>query len=1053
MSEFFIRRPIVAMVISILMVIMGLITLSSIPISKYPEITPPMVQVTTLFNGANAVNVEQAVATPIEQQVNGVEQMLYMKSINAADGSLTLQVSFEVGTNLDNANMLTQNRVSQASAKMPNEVKAFGVTTKKSMVFPIMLVSLTSPDSTYDGLFLNNYANINIVDQLKRLKGVGDVILFGGADYSMRIWLQPDQLTKLNLTVTDVMNAVKKQNAISPGGKFGAPPTPKGVEYTYSVLLQERLVTEEEFGNIIVKSDEKGSIIRLKDIGRLELGMENYNSFSRLNKKAASTIVIFQMPGSNALEVADLVKSTMTELKTRFPEDLTYDISLNTTESVSVGIEEIIHTLFEAVFLVIIVVFLFLQDWRATLIPLLTVPVSLIGTFIIFPLLGFSVNVLSLLGLVLAIGLVVDDAIVVVEAVMHNIEHGMKPKEATQKAMKEVGGPVVAIALILAAVFVPVAFAGGITGRLYQQFAITIAISVLFSAFNALTLSPALAAILLKPKKKSNGWLQRFFDAFNRMFDKFTLGYTGVAGIVASKSVRSIMIIGVVLLVTGILGKNIPGGFVPEEDEGYYLVNIQLPDAASLERTDQVARKIEKIINDTEGVAYSTLVVGYSMLTQSFSTNNAFVFISLEPWDERAKTAKQLIEETNIAFRSTITDATAIAFGPPPIEGLGTSAGFTLQLLDRSGNTPQFLDEQAKNFVAAARKRPEIGSAFTLYRSNVPQKQINIDYDKAEKLNIDQNEITSTISTYLGSTYVNDFNRFGRQYKVFVQAEAEDRLSPDDIARYYVRSRDGEIIPLNTLAQVVDITGPSYTNRFNMFRAAEISGAPAEGYSSSDALNALEEVAETLPKELGIAWSNMSYQEKAAEGTGGTMFLMALIFVFLILAAQYESWKLPFSVLLGVPAAIFGAFLGLWLGGLWSPSYVNNVFAQIGLVMLIGLTAKNAILIVEFAKMLHEEQGKSLFDAALESAKLRLRPILMTSFAFMLGVVPLLTASGAGAEARKVMGIAVFSGTLIATIIGVIVVPALFVFIEGIGAKNLPAGQAGENVDSPETHA
>ncbi|MFZ2905585.1 MAG: multidrug efflux RND transporter permease subunit [Cyclobacteriaceae bacterium] len=1036
MSEFFIRRPIVAMVISILMVIMGLITLKGIPISKYPEITPPMVQVTTVFNGANAVNVEQAVATPIEQQVNGVEQMLYMKSINAADGSLTLQVSFEVGTDLDNANMLTQNRVSQSSAKMPNEVKAYGVTTKKSMVFPMMLVSLSSPNATYDGLFLNNYANINIVDQLKRIQGVGDVLLFGGADYSMRVWLKPDQLTKLNLTVTDVMNAVKKQNAISPGGKFGAPPTPAGVEYTYSVLLQERLVTEEEFGNIIVKSDEKGSIIRLKDIARLELGMENYNSYSRLNGKPASSIVVYQMPGSNALDVAERVQSTMAELNTRFPDDLRYDISLNTTRAVSVGIEEIIHTLFEAVVLVILVVFLFLQDWRATLIPLLTVPVSLIGTFIIFPLLGFSVNVLSLLGLVLAIGLVVDDAIVVVEAVMHNIEHGMNPKEATQKAMKEVGGPVIAIALILAAVFVPVAFAGGITGRLYQQFAITIAISVLFSAFNALTLSPALSAILLKPKKKSTGWLQRFFDSFNRVFDKFTLSYTGVAGIVARKSIRSIIIMGIVLVATGFLGKFIPGGFLPEEDEGYYLINVQLPDAASLERTNETAEKLEKIISETPGVAYSTVVIGYSMLTQSYSTNNAFVFVSLKPWDERPEyTAKQLIQRTNLAIRNNITDATVIAFGPPPIEGLGTSAGFTLQLLDRSGNSPQFLDQQARNFLAEVNKRPEIGRAFTLFRSNVPQKQIVIDYDKAEKLNIDQNEITSTISTYLGSSYVNDFNRFGRQYKVFVQAEAEDRLEPDDIARYYVRSRSGEIIPLNTLAEVKDISGPSYTNRFNMFRAAEISGAPAEGYSSQDALNALEEVAATLPKELGIAWSNMSYQEKAAEGTGGTMFLMALVFVFLILAAQYESWKLPFSVLLGVPAAILGAFLGLWLGGLWSTSYVNNVFAQIGLVMLIGLTAKNAILIVEFAKMLHEEQGKSLFDAALESAKLRLRPILMTSFAFMLGVVPLLTASGAGAEARKVMGIAVFSGTLIATIIGVIVVPGLFVLIESIGGK------------------
>jgi HAE1 family hydrophobic/amphiphilic exporter-1 len=1034
MSEFFIRRPIVAMVISILMVIIGLITLSGIPISKYPDITPPMIQVTTTFNGANAVNVEQAVATPIEQQVNGVEEMLYMKSINAADGSLTLQVSFEVGTNLDNANMLTQNRVSQANAKMPNEVKSFGVTTKKSLVFPLMLVSLSSPNSTYDGLFLNNYANINVVDQLKRLKGVGDVVLFGGADYSMRVWLKPDQLTKLDLTVNDVANAVKKQNAIAPGGKFGAPPSPTGVEYTYTVTLQERLISEEEFGNIIVKSDERGAIIRLKDVARIELGLDNYNATSRLNGKAAATIVVYQMPGSNALEVADLVQNTMVELVTRFPEDLRYDISLNTTRAISVGIEEIVHTLFEAVFLVIIVVFIFLQDWKATLIPLLTVPVSLIGTFIIFPMLGFSVNVLSLLGLVLAIGLVVDDAIVVVEAVMHNIEHGMNPKEATQKAMKEVGGPVVAIALILAAVFVPVAFAGGITGRLYQQFAITIAISVLFSAFNALTLSPALSAIILRPKKESNGWLQRFFNWFNKVFDKFTLGYTGLAGIVAKKSIRSVIIILIVGGVTGILGKFIPGGFVPEEDEGYYLINVQLPDAASLQRTDQVSKKVEAILSKYEGIEFSTVVLGYSLLTQSYSTNNAFIFVSLRPWDERTKTAKEMILETNLAFRNTISEATAIAFGPPPIEGLGTSAGFTLQLQDRSGNSPQFLDEQTRNFIAEARKRPEIGSIFSLYRSNVPQKKIVIDLDKAEKLNIDLSEITSTISTYLGSAYVNDFNRFGRQYKVYVQAESEDRLQPADVGKYYVRSRAGTIIPLMTLAIVEDNAGPSYTNRFNMYRSAEISGAPREGYSSSDALTALEEVAATLPKELGIAWSNMSYQEKAAEGTGGTMFLMALIFVFLILAAQYESWKLPFSVLLGVPAAVFGAFLGLWLGGLWSPSYVNNVFAQIGLVMLIGLTAKNAILIVEFAKMLYE-QGKPLFESALEAAKLRLRPILMTSFAFMLGVVPLLTASGAGAEARKVMGMAVFMGTLIATIIGVIVVPGLFVLIESIGAK------------------
>jgi HAE1 family hydrophobic/amphiphilic exporter-1 len=852
----------------------------------------------------------------------------------------------------------------------------------------------------------------------------------------MRIWLDPDQLTKLGLTVNEVSNAVKKQNLIAPGGKLGAAPSPEGVEHTYTVTLQERLVTEEEFGNIIVKADEKGSVIRLKDIARLELGQENYNSYSRLNSKPAASIVVFQIPGSNALEVYDEVSKTMKQVEKYFPDDLNYNISLNTTSSISVGIEEIVHTLFEAVALVILVVFIFLQNGRATLIPLLTVPVSLIGTFIIFPLLGFSVNVLSLLGLVLAIGLVVDDAIVVVEAVMHNIEHGMKPKEATQKAMKEVGGPVVAIALILAAVFIPVAFTGGITGRLYQQFAITIAISVLFSAFNALTLSPALSAILLKPKKESKGLLQKFFDAFNRGFESFTLKYAGLAGFMAKKPIRSIYVIAIMIGLVVVLGKAIPGGFVPEEDEGYYLINVQLPDAASLERTDKTAKKVEAILSRFEEIEYTTVVMGFSLLTQNYSTNNAFVFVSLKPWDERHRTAKELIAATNGAFRGAISEATAIAFAPPPIEGLGTSAGFTIQLQDRSGGTPQYLDMQAKKFIEELKKRPEIANAFTLYRSNVPQKRITVDFDKAEKMNVDISELNSTISTYLGSSYVNDFNRFGRQYKVFVQAEGKDRLSEKDLFRYFVRSRNGDMIPLSTLTSVTEISGPSYTNRYNMYRSAEISGAPAEGYSSTDALNAIDEVAASLPNELSIAYSNMSYQEKMAAGTGGTVFLMALVFVFLILAAQYESWKLPFSVLLGVPAAVLGAFFGLWLFGLWSTSYVNNVFAQIGLVMLIGLTAKNAILIVEFAKMLHE-QGKPLYESAVEAAKLRLRPILMTSFAFMLGVLPLVTAEGAGAEARKVMGISVLMGTLIATIIGVIIVPALFVFIESIGKKKL----------------
>ncbi|SMO82598.1 efflux RND transporter permease subunit [Solitalea koreensis] len=1036
MSEFFIRRPIVAMVISILMVILGLITLRSTPVSQYPDITPPMIQVTTTYTGANAVNVEQAVATPIEQQVNGVEQMLYMKSINANDGSLTLQVSFEVGANLDNANMLTQNRVSQAGAKLPVDVKNFGVTTKKSLVFPLLLVSLSSPDGRYNSLFLNNYANINIVDQLARIPGVGQVNLFGGYDYSMRIWLDPAKLAKLGLTANDIINAVKQQNAITPGGKFGAPPTPPGVDYSYAVKLQDRLTTEEEFGNIIIKSSKEGAIVKLKDAGRIELGTENYNSYSRLNGKEAATLAIYQLPGSNALDVAEKVKTTVKQLSERFPEGLKYDVSLDTTAAISAGIDEIVHTLFEAVVLVILVVFIFLQDWRATLIPLLTVPVSLIGTFIVFPLLGFSVNVLSLLGLVLAIGLVVDDAIVVVEAVIHNIEHGMDPKAATSKAMKDVGGPVIAIALILAAVFIPVALAGGIVGRLYQQFAITIAISVIFSAFNALTLSPALSAMLLKPKRESKGILARFFNKFNILFDKFTNQYLGAANFFAKKAIRSIFFIVIITVLTGLIGSRIPGGFVPEEDNGYFMLNVSLPDAASLERSDKVAKKVEAILKKIEGVEFYTTVMGYSMVTQSYSTNSAFVFVALKPWHDRSKTVFELMKEVNLAFKKNIAEANAVAFGPPPIVGLGTGAGFTMMLQDRTGQPPQYLAQQAKIFMEAVSKRPEIGRIFTLYRSNVPQKRITVDFEKAEKLGVNINDLNSTISAYLGSAYVNDFNKFGRQYKVYVQAEQEYRLDPSALNQFFVRSSNGSILPVSTLVAVSDTTGPEFTNRFNMFRAAELSGIPAEGYSSSQAITALEEVAkEVLPKGIGYEWSNMSYQEKAAEGTAGVMFVMALVFVFLILAAQYESWKLPFSVLLGTPAAVFGAFLGLWVSGFFSNSYVNNVFAQIGLVMLIGLAAKNAILIVEFAKETHEKEGKGLFDSALEAAKLRFRPILMTAFAFILGVTPLLTATGAGAEGRKVMGMGVFMGMLIATILGVLLVPAFFVFIENIGKK------------------
>jgi hydrophobic/amphiphilic exporter-1 (mainly G- bacteria), HAE1 family len=1030
MSEFFIRRPIVAMVISIFTVILGLLILKSVPISQYPDITPPMIKITANYSGANAVNVEQSVATPIEQQVNGVENMLYMLSINANDGSTTIQVSFDVGTNLDNANMLTQNRVSAANPSLPAAVKELGVNTKKALAFPLMIVSLYSPNNSFNAQFINNYAFINVVDEIKRLKGVGDVTVFGGAEYSMRVWLHPDKMASLGITVTDVKRALNVYNNIFPGGSFGNNPALPGTQNTYTAQLQERLVSAEEFGKIILKSNDNGAMVRLSDVSRIELGTENYSQSSRLNGKNASSIAIYQIPGSNALDIAANIRKTMETLKVKFPEDLDFRYSLDTTLAVSAGIDEILHTLVEALVLVILVVFIFLQDWRATLIPLLTVPVSLIGTFIFFPLLGFSVNVLSLLGMVLAIGLVVDDAIVVVEAVMHHIEHGMSPKEATQLAMKEVAGPVVAIAIVLSAVFIPVALTGGITGRLYQQFAITIAVSVLLSAFNALTLSPALAALILRPKKDKKGLLNRFFGAFNRGFDKFTNGYIKLAGFFTRKLLIAIAVLVAITFFAGLFIKQVPGSFVPEEDDGYFLMGVLLPDAASFERTDSATRRVEAILQSISGIQSYTVVNGYNILSSTVSTNAATVFVQLDPWHDRTKTANDIIREVNARTAIGITEATAIAVSPPPIPGLGNAAGFTLELQDRTGRSPQYLAEQARKFIMEASKRPEIGRIYTLFRANVPQKSIQVDKEKVEKLGLSLDEVNGSISSLLGSAFVNNFNAFGRQYRTYIQADADFRMRPDDINQFFIRDPKGNMISLATLASVSDTIGPLYTNRFNLYRSAEISGTPKAGFSSAQALKALDEVAKTsLPSDVSYQYSNMSYQEKAAEGSSGFVFGMALLFVFLILAAQYESWSLPFSVLLGTPWAVMGAMMGLYLARLFSESYVNNVFAQIGLVMLIGLNAKNAILIVEFAKM-KLESGSSVLEAAIEGAKLRFRPILMTSFAFILGVIPLVRASGAGSESRKVMGMAVFSGMITATVLGVILIPAFFVLIE-----------------------
>ncbi|HSC75558.1 MAG TPA: multidrug efflux RND transporter permease subunit [Pseudomonadales bacterium] len=1045
MARFFVNRPIVAIVISIVMIILGLVALSRLPIAQYPDIVPPQIQVTTTFVGASATDVEASVATPIEQQVNGVDNMIYMKSTNANDGTLKLIVSFEVGTDLDMSNVLTQNRLSQAMPSLPASVKEYGVSVKKSLNFPLVVITLSSPKGSFDKDFLSNYSAININDALSRTRGVGQVTMFGGSDYAMRVWINPDRIAKLGLTVTDLINAIKAQNTLAPAGQFGGPPAASGTEFTYTVRTQGRLLTPEDFENIVVRSNADGSQVYMKDVARVELGAQLYNQVSRLNGKPAAAIAVYQMPGTNALEAIKGIRKVMEDAATRFPADLEYEITLDTTLPITEGINEILHTLFEAVVLVLIVVFIFLQNWRATLIPLLTVPVSLIGTFMVFPLLGFSINVLSLLGLVLAIGIVVDDAIVVVEAVMHHIEHGKSPKEATIQAMSEVSGPVVAIALVLSVVFVPVAFISGITGLLYQQFAITIAISVLFSAINALTLSPALAALLLKPTDGKRHFLTPFYDGFNRYFEKFTGGYMGVVSILIRKSVRSLIFIAITIFLTTRLVANIPSGFVPEEDQGYILLNVQLPDAASMERTDQISKQIEGILARNPHVQSAITITGFSLLTGSTASNTAFFFVTLKPWDERHSAeahASGVVNAVNADLVKEVPGAMALAFGPPPIPGLGTGAGFTMELQDRAGNSAEYLSQQTALFIQAAKKRPEIGRIFTLFSSKVPQVFVDIDREKAVKLGVSLDDINTTLGTLLGSSYVNDFNRFGRVYKVYAQAEPAFRRDPKDLSLFFVRSRTtGDMVPLDTLVHNKPYAGPEFTNRFNLFRAAELSGVPAPGYSSADALHALEEVAkETLPPDMSYAWADTSFQEKRAEGTAGIVFVFAMLMVFLILAAQYESWALPFSVLLGTPFAAFGAFLGLWLARHFSPSYVNNVFAQIGLIMLIGLAAKNAILIVEFAKMKREE-GLDIIPAALEGAKLRLRPILMTAFAFILGVVPLLTASGAGAEARKVMGMAVFAGMSVATILGVCLVPVLFVVIEKLVSRSSSKGE------------
>ena len=1030
MEKFFISRPIFAISLAIVIVLVGLISITQLPIEQYPDITPPVVEVSATYDGADAETVNNAVATPVSQAVMGVSDMLYMQATSANDGSMTLQVTFNIGSDPDLDAIFTQNNVSSATAELPATVTRQGVTTRKTMTGFLMVYSLHS-DGRYDGEFLSNYAYINLQNELLKIDGVGKVSIMGAGEYAMRIWLRPDVLKYYGIAVDEVTAAIEQQGGIYPAGQFGAEPAPDGVAYTYTVTMPPQISTAEEFADIVVRTTSSGEQIRLGDIAEVSLGSQTYGVSSSYESDPTAMIVIYQQPGSNAVAVGGKIKAAMERLAERFPDGIKAATIVDTTTSIDAGVRDIFRTLIIALLLVIFIIYLFLQDWRATVIPLVAIPVSLVGAFALFPLLGFSINIISLLGLVLAIGLVVDDAIVVVEAAQVNIERGMKPRAAALEAMRNVASPIVATTVVLLAVFVPVSFTGGITGRLFQQFSVTIAVSVVISAFNALTLSPALCALLLRHREPSQ---KGFFAVFNRWFARQMDRYTAFTPTLMRHVVRTGLFVAVVLGAIFVVWRKLPAGFLPEEDQGYVMVMVSTPEASSLQVTRKAMTDADAVIRTLPEVASTSFAAGFNMMAGIASTSSGIIFVKLVDYSDRKLSAMQIAQKLTDELYVAVAGAECYAFIPPSIPGLGVTSGVSVEVQDLEGRGTAYLLENAERLMDSLRKSPSVASVTTQFDAGVPQRRLRIDKQQALAAGVDLGTLYGELTTLLGGTYINNFTRFGKLYQTYVQAAPDYRFDRRSLDSYYVTSASGESVPVASLVEVADTVGVEYVSQFNLYRSVSLTITPAARASTTTVMQEITATAAAvLPDDIGTAWSGTSYQEANASKTGGLVYALALVFVFLALAALYESWGLPLAILMSVPVAVLGAVL--FVGGthLMNALYVNDIYMQISLVMLIGLAAKNAILVVEYADRLFREQGASLMDAAIGAAKLRVRPIIMTAFAFILGVMPLVFASGVYATARNIMGVALVGGMLFATLLGIFVYPALYYFVGKIG--------------------